>query len=140
MPILSRGSNELAQRCTWICLSCSSRSRTPAALIVAHERSSPQRHQRNYSSSKTSSSPKEYPRTITTPSEPTSKSVTRDTRDKVEDVLEGSDKRSNGRAGKQKMKESARNLSTKAEYTAEMNLPYVPSTQNLHPLSEYHEI
>ncbi|MCJ1450589.1 hypothetical protein MMC28_000922 [Mycoblastus sanguinarius] len=125
--MLSLYSNELARRSTWTCLSCSALSRTSQALISSPAgRSSAGIHQRKHSSSKTSSSPKDEPTAIATPSEAPAKEAKPGIKDGVE-------KRSGARVSKRKSKDGIPETAGKINHEMALNLPSVPSTQHLHP-------
>ncbi|KAL9604751.1 MAG: hypothetical protein Q9179_001726 [Wetmoreana sp. 5 TL-2023] len=116
--------NEALRRGAWTCIACSSVPRSPQALIASSAVKHPgSRHQRNHSSSKASSPPKNESRPLTTASEAPSHDPP--TRPRVE-------KRPSGRRSS---RIATKPSTAKARLGAYPNVPSVPSTQHLHPMN-----
>lgn len=119
--------NDALRRGAWTCFACSTVSRPPQALIVtAAAKHTGSKHQRNHSSSKASSSPKDDGRPLSTASEGPS--------------TEGpaapppAEKRSTGR---RTARTTPKTPVAKIRQETYPNMPSVPSTQHLHPQSEH---
>ncbi|CAL8575674.1 hypothetical protein XPA_001585 [Xanthoria parietina] len=115
--------NDALRRGAWTCFACSTVSRPPQALIVtAAAKHTGSKHQRNHSSSKASSSPKDDGRPLSTASEGPS--------------TEGpaapppAEKRSTGR---RTARTTPKTPVAKIRQETYPNMPSVPSTQHLHP-------
>ncbi|MCJ1272365.1 hypothetical protein MMC21_000151 [Puttea exsequens] len=130
--MFSRCSNSLARGSTWTCLSCSGLRWPSQGLIAGPPKPSPiHTHQRKHSSSKTSSSTKLDPRTLTTaPSEDPAR-VAKEAKSLTK---EGIEKRTSGRSGKRKSKEGATEPIITAPTEASPDLPKAASTKHIHDI------
>lgn len=129
--MLSFSLGEVTRRGVWTCVSCSNLTWTCQALIASSSRPlSAKTHQRNHSSSKTSSSPKDAPRAIDTPSKTPIKKVNPIVKDDAE-------KRPNTRASRRKTRLVPAGPTEKNRQEPLLNVPTVPSTQHLHPQGKF---
>jgi hypothetical protein len=128
--MLSRYSSGIARSNNWTCLSCTALARTSQALIAGPPKGpSAHIHQRKHSSSKASSSAKDDPRAITTPSEAPAK-------DAKTPVKEGAEKRTGSRPSKRKTKDPISEAVAKTAPESSLNLPSVPSTNHIHHIGK----
>ena len=128
IPMLALWSTEIARRGTWTCCSCSAFALGPQGLLAVPKTRKPtQIHQRKHSSSKASGTTKHDARALATATEAPAE------RSKCATPAE-SEKTSNSRSRKRRVKESLQEPATRSSETADLNLPSVPSTQRVHPL------
>ncbi|KAL8654173.1 MAG: hypothetical protein Q9226_003538 [Calogaya cf. arnoldii] len=122
--MLSLSMNDALRRGAWTCIAC---SRSPQSLIVtAAAKHTGSKHQRNHSSSKASSSPKDVSRPLGTASEAPS--------NKEPAAPPPAEKRSTGRRTSRMAPKPSVAKSPQETYP---NIPSVPSTQHLHPQSKH---
>lgn len=128
--MLKSCSGELARKGTWTCLSCSTLARSSQSVIAGSKNpASVHVHQRKHSSSKTSSSPEDEPASIPA----TTNAASDETKPAVSSEA---DKAPTSRPRRRKAKDGAVVEATgdREGHGAQLNLPYVPSTQRVHPL------
>ena len=118
--MISLSMNEAVRRGAWTCFGCSGASRCPQALIAAKHPSS--RHQRKHSSSKASNPSKDEARSLTTSGNRSNEAPS------VPPVV----KRPGGRRFSRTVSKPS---APKARLDVYPNIPSVPSTQHLHPMS-----